>query len=92
VPARTLPLTRIFHTLSSRDAARGGLARRATRFLAGLYEDILSGEESEANAARSARSKSQQKGYEISGLVQSEQRQQFGQRLDRGVGVGVFVW
>ena len=58
----------MFHTLSSRDAARAGLARRPTRFLAGLYEYILSGEESEANAARPARSKSQQKGCEISGL------------------------
>ena len=33
-------LARIFHTLSSRDAARAGLARRPTRFLAGLYEDM----------------------------------------------------
>jgi len=48
----------MFHTLSSRDAARVGLARRPTRFLAWLYEDTLSGEESEANAARPARSKS----------------------------------
>jgi len=61
-------LARISHTLSLRDAARAGLARRPARFLAGLFEDILSGEESEANAARWARSKSEQNGYEISGL------------------------
>ncbi len=64
----TRSLTRIFHTLSSRDAARARLARRAKRFGVGLYGNIPSVEEREANAARRACSKSQQKGDEISGL------------------------
>ena len=51
-------LARIFHTRSSRDAAKARLARRPKRFRAGLYDDILSGEEREANAARRACSKS----------------------------------
>ena len=63
------PLARIFHTFSARDAARGWLARRPKRFEVGLYEDILSGEEGEANAASRPRRKSQQKRYEISGLA-----------------------
>lgn len=44
------------------------MARRPKLFRPGLYENILPGEESEANTAIRARSKSQQKGYEISGL------------------------
>ncbi|MBM3822883.1 MAG: hypothetical protein FJ404_08370 [Verrucomicrobia bacterium] len=38
----------------------------------GMYENILTGEESEANNASRARSKSQQKGYEISGPGREE--------------------
>ena len=66
-----LRLARIFHTPSSRDAARARLARRPRLFRPGLYENILPGEESEANNASRARSKSEQMGYEISGLAQT---------------------
>ena len=62
-------LARIFHGCSSRDAAKARLARRPKRFGAGLYEDILSGDEREDNAASRACSQSQQNGYEISGLA-----------------------
>lgn len=61
-------LARIFHTVSSRGAAKGRLARRPKPFRTGLYGDILSGEECEANAARRACSQPQQKECEISGL------------------------
>ena len=44
--------------INGHEAARACLARRPKRFRAGLYGYILSGEESEANAARQARSKS----------------------------------
>jgi hypothetical protein len=43
------------------------LPRRAKQFRAGLYENRLSGEECEVNAASQARTKSQQKGHEICG-------------------------
>ena len=61
----------MFHTISSRGAAKARLARRPKRFRTGLYEDILSGEEREANAARRACSQPQQKACEISGLEAS---------------------
>jgi hypothetical protein len=44
-------LARILHALSWRDAVRARLARRPKRFRAGLYVDILSGEEREANSS-----------------------------------------
>ena len=44
------------------------MARRLKRFRTGLYGDILSGEEREANAASRACSQPQQKRCEISGL------------------------
>ncbi len=44
------------------------MARRPKLFRPGLYANILPGEESDANNASRARSQSQQKGYEISGL------------------------
>jgi hypothetical protein len=61
-------LARISHRLSSRGAAKARLARRPKPFRAGLYENILSGEEREANAARRACSQPQQKAGEKSGL------------------------
>ena len=58
----------MFHTLSSRGAAKARMARRLKRFRTGLYGDILSGEEREANTASRACSQPQQKGCETSGL------------------------
>ena len=67
----------IFHTISSRDAARARLARRAKRFGVGLCGNTSSVEEREASAARRAHSKSNLKGYEISGLAIHPVRQLF---------------
>ena len=47
------------------------MARRPKRFRTGLYGDILSGEEREANAARRACSQPQQKECERFGLIGS---------------------
>ncbi len=67
---RLIGLARIVHIVSWRGAAKARMARRLKRFRNGLYGDILSGEEREANAARRACSQPQQKGCEISGLDQ----------------------
>ena len=59
----------MFHRGSSRGAAKDWLARRPTRFRAGLYDNILSGEESKANAGSWPCSQPQPKTCEMSGLV-----------------------
>jgi hypothetical protein len=58
----------MFHTLSSRGAAKAGRARRPKPFRTGLHEDILSGEEREANAAGRACSQPQQNACDTSGV------------------------
>ena len=57
-----------YFTSFRREAQRKPCGKRQKRFRGGLYGDILSGEEREANAARRACSQPQQKECEIFGL------------------------